>query len=210
MTYRELKNEVSSIIDGQINLLIIGLWINRVIEDIASRAVFDFNLAEATIDLVAGTEVANLPSDFDKEVIMTYGTGTDTIVLDYEPYYLFAQRDRTVASTNTPVRYTTRGKSGTAGTMEALFNPIPNAAAGTADATLVYVKQTLALSADADEPELPDNKHHLIILGTLVRCYQYLGKQTEYAAMKNEFEQGLLTLITSESNRGKFISGPRP
>lgn len=205
MQFRAMVNEISALIDGKVHPTTIKLMINRVIRELSSKALFDNNIVESSITLVASQEPYALPADFSREVILKH-----TNVLDYSPWGLYAQKDRT--TDGVPTEYTIKGSN-------ALVNPKPSAAAVAAlsAVTLVYGKEPAELSADTTEPPFPRNFHWVVKEGGLLRSLKAIPPKEDpdgrYAAMipltESEYFRGIAELITSEANKGRLALSPR-
>lgn len=205
MLFREIVNEISLLVDGKVSAVAIKLLVNRVIRSISSEVLLDANVAESAITLVASTEAYALPATFSREIAMIH-----TNVLDYEPWYLFSQKDRTTAGV--PKTYCVKGS-------QVLVNPPPSAAAIAAKATvnLVYGKEPTDMSADTDEPTIPRNWHWVIREGALLQALRSIPPKEDpngaYAAMvpatKETYDLGVLKLVASEANKGRIAMTAR-
>lgn len=203
MQFREIVNEISQQLDGKVGTISIKTYINRIIREICSLAIFDGYIAESTISMVSGTESYTLATDFSKEVAVMH-----TNVLDYEPWSLYAQKNRT--SVGVPKTYTVKGTS-------ILFNPPPDGTAVSTLVTLVYGKQPTDLAADSTEPGLPRNYHWVIKEGALLLALRGMRPEDDaggkYAAMipltAQAYDTGKKELIASEANKGRIALTPR-
>lgn len=198
MQFRQMVNEISQLVDGRVSPVTIKLYINRVIREIASLGNFDNIVASNTVALAASTEAYSLPADFSKEILLKH-----TNVLDYQPWGLFAQNDRTTAGV--PKTYTVMGSS-------VLLNPPPNTSAASTSLLLIYGKEPSDLSADTDEPGLPRNYHWVIKEGALLQSLRSIpagqdegGKFSSMIALtKDQYETGVRQLLQSEANKGRL------
>lgn len=205
MQFREIVNEISVLLDGKVSPVAIKLLVNRVIREISSKVLLDSNVAETSVALVASTEAYALPADFSREISLVH-----TNVLDYDPWYLFAQKDRTTAGV--PKTYCIKGT-------QVLVNPVPSAAAIAAKAavSLVYGKQPADLAADTEEPSMPRNWHWVVREGALLQALRsvppVLDVNGAYQALvpttRETYERGVLELLTSEANKGRISLTPR-
>lgn len=198
----EMVNEIESIVDSRIGPVMIKVYINRIIREVSARIILDNNIASTTFTLTSGTEAYNLPADFSSSVALKA-----TNVLDYEPWSLYAQKDRTTVALATKT-YTIMGT-------QILFNPPPTASSVTV--TMVYGKQPSDITTDTAEPGIPRNFHYVIKDGALLKALSAIPPSQDeggrYAAMipmvQAQFEKGVQDLRESEGNKGRMRLTPR-
>lgn len=202
MQLLEMVNEIESIVDGKIGPVMVKVYINRIIREVSAKILLDYNIASTTFTMTSGTEAYNLPADFSREVALK---GTN--VLDYEPWSLYAQKDRTTVALATKT-YTIMGT-------QILFNPPPNVSSATV--TMVYGKQPSDITTDTAEPGIPRNFHYVIKDGALLKALSAIPPEQDeggrYAAMipmvRADFERGVQDLKESEANKGRMRLTPK-
>ena len=202
MQFLEIANEIGTLVDGRVGTVVIKLYINRIIREISAKILLDNNIASTTFSPTSGTEGYNLPADFSTEVVVK---GTN--ILDYEPWSLYAQKDRTTVALATKT-YTIMGT-------QILLNPPPTVSSATV--TMVYGKQPADLTTDTAEPGIPRNIHYVVKDGALLQALASIPPSQDeggkYAAMipyvQARFEKGVQDLIDSESKKGRMRLTPR-
>lgn len=202
MQFLEIANEIGTLVDGRVGTVVIKLYINRIIREISAKILLDNNIASTTFSPTSGTEGYNLPADFSTEVVVK---GTN--ILDYEPWSLYAQKDRTTVALATKT-YTIMGT-------QILLNPPPTVSSATV--TMVYGKQPADLTTDTAEPGIPRNFHYVVKDGALLQALASIPPSQDeggkYAAMipyvQARFEKGVQDLIDSESKKGRMRLTPR-
>lgn len=202
MQLLEMVNEIGSVVDGRIGPVMIKTYINRIIREVSAKILLDYNIASTTFSPTSGTEAYNLPADFSRDVAVK---GTN--VLDYEPWSLYAQKDRSTVALLTRT-YTIMGT-------QILFNPPPNVS--TATVTMVYGKQPADITTDTAEPGIPRNFHYVIKDGALLKALQAIppsedegGRyQNMIPMVQAQFEKGVRDLMDSEANKGRMRLTPK-
>jgi hypothetical protein len=201
LQFRELVNEISAIVDGKVSDVIIKLVINRKYRELCGKIVMDENIVEATANFATTVSIATLNPTLNVSKVIVAKHTSGSAVLDYVPWYLFAQKDRT--STDSVVTtYTMLGN-------DMYIHPSPNGFTATID--FVYASEPAALSADTDVPKIPDNFHWVLKEGTLLDTLRSIPAKEDpdgrYAQMipltEATYLRGVEELLISEGNKGK-------
>ena len=176
-TYVELQDEViSHNLNDTKYRPYVKQWINEAQRIVALRTSLRTQQDSETYATANGVAVETVPSDFAR-IIDIRNSDTQDLLQPIE----LRQFDDLPSSSGQPYYYVLIGS-------EITLYPTPD---GIYPLVLRYWKMPADLSADNDEPGIPERYHHLLVRFALMRAYQ---RENDYEAatfFKNEFEYDL-------------------
>lgn len=197
-TFAQMKSNVGNFVQDTSApfSVLIANWINDKYRDIARRtnwsALIDFNY---TINLIAGTQEYNLPTDFEQELFVA--NTTDGAKLNrYSEGGWFEERygafgGGTIAS-GTPSRYVILEETG-----KVLFDPKPDAVKVIA---FPYKKTIAELSGDTETTYIKDIEF-IIECGAIHEALAYKKQYQKADYYLQKYEKELATRIGQEKNK---------
>ncbi len=164
----------------------------RVARRASLRAFFDV----ATISVTAGTSTYTLPTNFARLYSLEDTAENRTLdnlsVSDYDAFNVEGSSGR-------PIAYTIDRPN------IALY-PNPNSAYSL---QLRYYRTPAEMTADEDEPEIPEDYHYVLVSYTLARCFR---RENDYEATqfhKDEYERELAEMMADLQDDSQDAGQPQ-
>ena len=71
---------------------------------------------------------------------------------------------------------------------------------------LEYYKTIRELFNDSDVPEFHEKWHYVVRLGALAKCYQHLGKTTDFIAAQGNFAAAVRSMVADDTTNPDYVS----
>lgn len=173
-----MRAEVKARGFGHVPDSLLDRWINLTYQDINDRYPWPF--LETTTSGAAPLTI----SDFGHALSVVNTTVEES--LDWEDLRTLRERDPSLSETGTPEVWYLDGSQ---------LKVWP---ASTTDTISVrYVKVPVDLSADGDEPLLPERFHYLLVEGACQRAYRRANEQEPAADCAQEVEVGVNKMVNA-------------
>lgn len=150
-----------------------------------------YTLATGVSDITNGS---GLPSNFTQAIDVLITTAGRESLLQYKDYQeidlIYPDATDTTAYSNNLPRYWYKFGN----TIRVFPSPDQDYAA-----TLLYLKEPTALSADADVPEIPSEFEELLVLGATYRVFQTKDNYDKAGIIENKYTELLQKLVARYS-----------
>lgn len=180
MNLSELRDEVvGASLRDYTNDSIVDAWINRAIREIENPQPWPWRIKTTTV-----SSPYSIP-----DLAQVYKITCDGQTVDYQDFRNVIDYDPDQSETGQPLYWFMYG------------NQLDVWPATDKQLVVVYLRTPQTLSADGDEPEIPEPFHELIVTGARIRGFRHTQSFEAAALERSEWQAGMNELLVAYGHR---------